>query len=89
MIGIGLALAKFTEGITSTAGGLGFEVLGLIIMLYTGFRYYQVESALRRGEFSINMAGVCLMVALFSIASILCVLYLVVEIWIDTKHEWR
>ena len=75
MVGLGLALAKFTTGLTSEVGGLMFVVVGVALIVYTGFRYFQVANALRHGNFTINVGGVSIIFALFLTVGVACLLF--------------
>ena len=84
MIGLGIALAKFTTGLTSVAGGILFVCIGITLVLYTGFRYFQVGNALRSGRFTVNVAGVSVILSLFLLVGFAC-LFFIIHQYLDPK----
>ena len=77
--GLGLALAKFTTGLTSEVGGLLFISVGIILIAFTGRRYFQVANALRRGEFPTNVAAVTTILMLFLMVGLACLFFILYE----------
>lgn len=77
LIGFGLLISKFSSDIKSVIGGIIFIVLGLIIFVYSAFRYYFVFFLLRRDYFAANTIGlgiivlVCLICLICSIVLIM------------------
>ena len=57
-VALGLALAKFTVGVTSIVGGTLFIAMGMIILAYSAHRYYSVEDGLRRGDYVLPRNGI-------------------------------
>ena len=77
MLGLGIALAKFTTGLTSVAGGTMFVCIGIVLIGYTGFRYFQVVNALRHGKFTINICGVSTIFTLFFFVGVACLFFVI------------
>ena len=74
-IGLGIALAKFTEGTSSLIGGAMFIFVGMLLLYYTGWRYFVVEAALADGRFAVNQGGVCATLCLSAIVGIACLVF--------------
>lgn len=72
VIALGVAIAKLSPdhgGITIGAVLLG---LGLLVLVYSGRRYFEVESAFEGGQFMINTGGVVMVVAGVVLAAAAC-----------------
>ena len=74
-VALGLALAKFTIGWSSSVGGLLFITFGMIVLVYTGHRYFSVEGALQRGEYTLPRNGITLMLCLACTGAIACLIF--------------
>ena len=69
-VALGLALAKFTVGVTSIVGGTLFIAMGMIILAYSAHRYYSVEDGLRRGDYVLPRNGINLMLLLACVGTV-------------------
>ena len=76
---LGLALAKFTTGWSSSIGGTLFIVFGMVMLVYTGHRYYSVSVALSRGEFPISWHGVAATLVLAGLGACACLAFVLVD----------
>ena len=73
LMGVGIALIKFDAIIP----GISFNFMGVVFIVSSLFRYYQVLNALREDKFVINSSGIivitvmCLIFIIFSFTIIL------------------
>eukprot|EP01090_Pellita_catalonica_P018233 TRINITY_DN580_c0_g1_i1.p1 TRINITY_DN580_c0_g1~~TRINITY_DN580_c0_g1_i1.p1 ORF type:complete len:141 (+),score=7.28 TRINITY_DN580_c0_g1_i1:40-462(+) len=74
-IGVGVLIAKL-ELISdhSQLGGITFVLCGLLLLLYSTWRYYYVDYLLQRGHFRKNQIGVILVTILLLSAAIITIL---------------
>ena len=64
--------------------GILFVCIGITLVLYTGFRYFQVGNALRSGRFTVNVAGVSVILSLFLLVGFAC-LFFIIHQYLDPK----
>ena len=69
-VALGLALAKFTVGMTSIVGGTLFIAMGMVILAYSGHRYYSVEDGIKRGDYVLPRNGINLMLLLACVGTV-------------------
>lgn len=74
-VALGLALAKFTDGLASTVGGTFFFSIGMVTLAYTGHRYYSVEGALARGEYVLPRNEINTMLLISCLGTLVCVAF--------------
>ena len=78
-IGLGLAIAKFSVGRRGLVGGLLFIAVGMILLIYSGSRYFSVERSLREGRYTINTGGIWVTIGVAGILAVVCTLLVLIE----------
>jgi len=78
-VGLGLVIAKFTAGTSSIVGGALFICVGLLLLYYTGWRYFTVEAALEEGRFAVNKGGVCATLCLAATIAVACFVFVALQ----------
>mmetsp|Transcript_24087 Transcript_24087/g.75825 ORF Transcript_24087/g.75825 Transcript_24087/m.75825 type:complete len:126 (-) Transcript_24087:248-625(-) len=72
ILAFGLAFARFSADLEGLIAGAAFVVLGGCLLVYAGYRYFEVEHALERGDFKIN-TGIWVILTIFGMLTLVCV----------------
>jgi hypothetical protein len=67
-VGLGLAVAKLTDGTFASIGGVAFIALGLMILIHSCVRYMQVLHLLETGYFEANKSAITIITVLTTAA---------------------
>lgn len=69
LIAIGLAFSKFASGYTSILHGSLLILLGIVFLIYSGVRYYEIKEALKDGKFVINETALYILLSITIIST--------------------